>query len=121
MCGIAGIALKKRTGFNLTEKIVLMTDALRHRGPDGQGFILSDLKFTTPHFNNGSASFSRTDLAYIPTSPLPSSTDATLAFGHRRLNIIDLSEAGHQPMSYKNDWINFNGEIYNYIELREEL
>ncbi|MBK9192774.1 MAG: hypothetical protein IPM77_15470 [Crocinitomicaceae bacterium] len=44
------------------------------------------------------------------------------AFGHRRLAIIDLSENGHQPMFYGNDLIiTFNGEIYNYIELREEL
>jgi asparagine synthase (glutamine-hydrolysing) len=42
---------------------------------------------------------------------------------HRRLSIIDLSPAGHQPMSNRtgNRWITFNGEIYNYLELREEL
>ena len=46
-----------------------------------------------------------------------------LALGHRRLSIIDLSEAGKQPMSYGNDryWITYNGEIYNYVELRIEL
>ena len=42
--------------------------------------------------------------------------------GHRRLSIIDLSHAGQQPMAYKNRYtITHNGEIYNYIELREEL
>ncbi|KDE48529.1 hypothetical protein DI43_03195 [Geobacillus sp. CAMR12739] len=48
--------------------------------------------------------------------------DDYVSFGFRRLSIIDL-EAGHQPLSYENDryWIIFNGEIYNYIELREEL
>jgi len=45
-----------------------------------------------------------------------------LGFGHRRLSIIDLSDAGHQPMALGDDYvITFNGEVYNYIELREEL
>ncbi len=43
------------------------------------------------------------------------------AFGHRRLSILDLSPAGHQPMQRQNLRITYNGEIYNYIELREEL
>ena len=43
------------------------------------------------------------------------------AMGHRRLSIIDLSEAGLQPMQSGDDWIIFNGMIYNYIELKEEL
>ncbi|WP_240370977.1 asparagine synthase (glutamine-hydrolyzing) [Anoxybacteroides rupiense] len=48
--------------------------------------------------------------------------DEHVHFGFRRLSIIDL-EAGHQPLSYENEkyWIIFNGEIYNYIELRDEL
>ncbi len=51
-------------------------------------------------------------------------TDAngTIGFGHRRLTIIDLTAAGHQPMSGPNDTvITYNGEIYNYLELRKEL
>jgi asparagine synthase (glutamine-hydrolysing) len=45
-----------------------------------------------------------------------------LGFGHRRLSIIDLSNAGHQPMTLGDDYvITFNGEVYNYIELRDEL
>lgn len=48
--------------------------------------------------------------------------DEYVNFGFRRLSIIDL-ETGHQPLSYENEryWIIFNGEIYNYVELREEL
>ena len=45
-----------------------------------------------------------------------------VAFGHRRLSIIDLSERGRQPMYYRNRYcITYNGEIYNYLELRKEL
>src|SRR5215831_9586450 len=48
--------------------------------------------------------------------------DATgSGLGHRRLSIIDLSPAGHQPMSDAGLWITFNGEIYNYREIRAEL
>lgn len=43
------------------------------------------------------------------------------AFGHRRLSILDLSSAGHQPFNWKHLWITYNGEVYNYVELREEL
>lgn len=44
-----------------------------------------------------------------------------VSLGHRRLSIIDLSSAGHQPMSFMHLTITFNGEIYNYIELKKEL
>ncbi len=50
-------------------------------------------------------------------------TEAGLTFGHRRLSIIDLSHNGHQPMADQQQrvWITFNGEIYNYLELKEQL
>lgn len=44
-----------------------------------------------------------------------------VALGHRRLSILDLSSAGHQPMEYQGNWISYNGEVYNYLELRETL
>ena len=48
--------------------------------------------------------------------------DDHVQFGFRRLSIIDI-ESGHQPLTYENEryWIIFNGEVYNYVELREEL
>ena len=48
--------------------------------------------------------------------------DDHVQFGFRRLSVIDI-ESGHQPLTYENEryWIIFNGEIYNYVELREEL
>ena len=49
-------------------------------------------------------------------------TETGLVLGHRRLSLIDLSSAGHQPMHYANRYtISFNGEIYNYLELKKEL
>lgn len=67
-----------------------MTDALAHRGPDGEG-----------HWQH---------------------EEGSVLLGHRRLSIIDLSDAGRQPMHYLNRYsIVHNGEIYNYVELKEAL
>lgn len=68
-----------------------MNDTMYHRGPDGDGLKMYN------------------------------TTNALIGFGHRRLSIIDLSEGGSQPMEYKHLHIVFNGEIYNYNEIREEL
>ncbi|MBA2611985.1 MAG: asparagine synthase (glutamine-hydrolyzing) [Bacteroidetes bacterium] len=124
MCGIAGIILKQRTGFELGKKIAAMTNAISHRGPDGEGFILANDQKITPHFNTLQQNYQRKDLNYIPKNSLENGDPASfLAFGHRRLSIIDLSETGHQPMCEKGaaTWITYNGEIYNYIEVRAEL
>ena len=48
-------------------------------------------------------------------------SDHGLYLGHRRLSIIDLSELGHQPMSFEQYEIAFNGEIYNYQDIKKEL
>jgi asparagine synthase (glutamine-hydrolysing) len=88
MCGICGI-------FNLNGEPVSpvnlrkMTDAMVHRGPDGEGFYI----------------------------------DSFIGLGHRRLAIIDLSPAGHQPMITTDGQyaISYNGEVYNFQELRVEL
>jgi asparagine synthase (glutamine-hydrolysing) len=88
MCGITGI-------FNVdgrpapVQVLRRMTDAVRHRGPDGEGYW----------------------------------TDSFVGFGHRRLAIIDLSPLGHQPMRTDDGAlvIAYNGEIYNFRELRAEL
>ena len=91
MCGIAGI-FSTRESRAVT---AVMTEFVRHRGPDDSG--LEDIK----------------------------SKDGTAAgaFGHRRLAILDLSANGHQPMFSpgRNLCITFNGEIYNFAELRREL
>jgi len=89
MCGIAGIIQTNPRQYH-HEQLKTMTDALSHRGPDGEGFWENEA--------------------------------GNVLFGHRRLSIIDLSDAAAQPFLYMNRYtILHNGEIYNYIELRDEL
>lgn len=91
MCGIAGIISKDSRIGELEKPLIRMQAALAHRGPDDQGIYVSQDKFV-----------------YL---------------AHTRLSIIDLSSAGHQPMSSAKErfWIIFNGEIYNYKEIRLRL
>ena len=88
MCGITGL-IKLNGDVVSFDVLKQMTNAIAHRGPDGEGQWIED---------------------YI-------------GIGHRRLAIIDPSPAGHQPMiSYDSRWIlSYNGEIYNFQELRIEL
>lgn len=118
MCGITGI-------FQLNQNIetsilVGMTNSLRHRGPDDEGYLLADTHGGQHRPGHGAET-----LAAIKarTAPVDADFSANLGFGFRRLSILDLSEAGHQPMASGDGqlWIVFNGEIYNYLELRDEL
>jgi asparagine synthase (glutamine-hydrolysing) len=88
MCGVVGlIDLKGREVRRETLKA--MTDAIKHRGPDGEGQWVNE----------------------------------NVGIGHRRLAIIDLSEAASQPMMSSDERyiLSYNGEIYNYKEIRKEL
>ena len=91
MCGIAGVLNLTGSRDQLERNAMAMADSLAHRGPDDQG-IWSD-------------------------------TEAGIALVHRRLSIVDLSSAGHQPMISADGRfiITYNGEIYNFQELRPEL
>jgi asparagine synthase (glutamine-hydrolysing) len=115
MCGIAGI-------YGFKEKpengwIRRMTDVLRHRGPDDEGFLAVDLRSGEVCHLIGAES--RVPDTRIEDFDIP----VDLLLGHRRLSILDTSPLGHQPMGNRNKtlWIVYNGEIYNYLELREEL
>lgn len=92
MCGICGVIDYKLNAQIGDDVIRKMCSKMAHRGPDSEGVYI----------NNSSPS---------------------VGLGHRRLNIIDLSSAGHQPFSNEDDtaWITFNGEIYNYRDLRQDL
>ncbi len=89
MCGIVGIVHKTK---QIDKMLFLsMLEAVKHRGPENQGFWFS--------------------------------SDHRVALGHQRLAIIDVSSAGNQPMQTKDGRysVTFNGEIYNYLELKSEL
>jgi asparagine synthase (glutamine-hydrolysing) len=99
MCGIAG-ALRPcvtPSADPLIEVVSRMTVALAHRGPDGQGVT--------------------------PCQPLAGPLSSEVVFGHRRLAIIDLTDRARQPMSTEDGslTLTFNGEIFNYRELRASL
>lgn len=103
-----------------------MSQAIRHRGPDGEGFAFLSQQQSLPAYSADTPEAIRNNrgFRYMPETAIDEITEGyAIAFAHRRLSIIDLSEAGHQPMcdSSGNLWMTYNGEIYNYVELREEL
>lgn len=119
MCGIYGIWHRDGQPVDLTA-LRTATSRLRHRGPDDEGYLLAHPAQGTCASRAGPETDQRLTLL-----PLDQARGAgySLAFGFRRLAILDLSPAGHQPMASADGrfWIVFNGEIYNYIELRAEL
>ena len=95
MCGISGLATKHFGEVDLQATIESMASAIRHRGPDGM-----DVRcFGPPTISQG------------------------VALGHNRLAIIDVSEDGREPMTNEDGtvWLVFNGEIYNFQDLRARL
>ena len=118
MCGICGIY-----SFNRpiqTAHIQRMNAAIRHRGPDDEGYLLAETTggIFREHCGSDTIDALRHEMPHIDAAEM---FRPNMAFGHRRLSIIDLSDKGHQPMTRDGNWIVYNGEIYNYIELRNEL
>ena len=94
MCGLCGFLVQRDQNRSDWAGILRnMTNAIAHRGPDREGYHISE------------------------------NPDRIVALGHRRLSIIDISEKGNQPISNEDDslFLVFNGEIYNYRELRGKL
>jgi len=119
MCGIAGIV--SLDGVNIPE-LHKMSAVLKHRGPDDEGFLLLDTQNKTQYLKGNDTIAQLSALPHIQDTTY-STQPTKAALLHRRLSILDLSPAGHQPMSYANGKLQlvFNGEIYNYKELRTEL
>ncbi len=112
MCGIAGLFSNNPLSSSWVNNLKKMCDLQIHRGPDDYGYFWEGLN------------------SKVPVQDLPSlTTDTKIAFGHRRLSIIDLSVAARQPLvrgitetnSEENVFLTYNGEIYNFKELRHEL
>jgi asparagine synthase (glutamine-hydrolysing) len=124
MCGIA--ALVSPSGIDGCV-IRRMMDVARHRGPDDEGYLCVGDGAEDPHAWGGPSTPAVAYQCGAPFAPLGPLTDdpgpVTLALGHRRLSIVDLSVFGHQPMCTpdRRYWIVYNGEIYNYRELATEL
>ena len=111
MCGIIGAVDFANHPIDVTA-IRTGMQRLAHRGPDGEGLFLWRPYSGTSHVLFSSDSMHELDPDY----------GAIVALGHRRLAIIDLA-GGSQPLSNEDEsvWVTYNGEIYNYIELRDEL
>jgi asparagine synthase (glutamine-hydrolysing) len=126
MCGIAGF-ISRPGGLSPNSDIIKMTSLIHHRGPDDEGyvFIKSDSQTVSAGNINTPESVWKSKTDYRPMINLKSNfeTYSKVAFGHTRLSILDLSPTGHQPMSYQDGryWIVYNGEIYNYQDIRNEL
>ncbi|MGH7227806.1 MAG: asparagine synthase (glutamine-hydrolyzing) [Nitrospiraceae bacterium] len=116
MCGIAGIIQFEDRALDCG-LLEAMTRSLAHRGPDGEGYVLLD------------PSDREKPLAVIGALSDSIGTEGDglkpfrIGLGHRRLAIIDLTPLGHQPMATEDGryWVTYNGELYNYVELRDEL
>ena len=131
MCGIVGI-LSLREAPIEPYAIKKMCDVVAYRGPDDAGYALFSLGGQQ---NPGNFSLELTDNDFkhknVHLAPIESDYARQeiednrwhLALGHRRLAIIDLTPKAHQPMSdrSKSVWITYNGEVYNFKDLRAEL
>lgn len=115
MCGICGYYSFKNEISS--ENILEMNNAIRHRGPDDEGFWISD------GWKGESFSGNDSTKKIKETFPVLNKTNSKIALGFRRLSIVDLSEKGHQPMLSDDEkiTITFNGEIYNFKKIRNEL
>lgn len=125
MCGIAGV-ISKNNSLSLKDTVFAMSQAIKHRGPDGEGFAFFSNTKSIPVFSDETPQINKESHSFLfnPNTSIQNiESNYEIAFAHRRLSIIDLSESGHQPMcdTQGDYWITFNGEVYNYIELREEL
>ncbi|NVL89479.1 MAG: asparagine synthase (glutamine-hydrolyzing) [Desulfobacterales bacterium] len=126
MCGIAGIYHLERKPIP-AHCLQGMCDVMKHRGPDDEGYVFFHVR-NEPFRDEGYWVEKGADMPAVQgveewRNLFGGNDDFNLALGHRRLAVIDLTSAAHQPMSNRANgiWISYNGEIYNFRELRREL
>jgi asparagine synthase (glutamine-hydrolysing) len=127
MCGIAGLLLFSQNA-PLDADFARMAKMMRHRGPDDEGFAFFRQDSPKGIIFGGTDTPSRIYDSDYPYSPREQFSNfppkkSILGLVHRRLSILDLSAAGHQPMCTEDGryWIIHNGEVYNFKEIRHEL
>ncbi|MFH2055039.1 MAG: asparagine synthase (glutamine-hydrolyzing) [bacterium] len=126
MCGIAGLYHLQREPVPC-HRLKSMCDAMAHRGPDDEGYVYFPV-LDEPYKNEGYWVERGSEMPAISDQRVwrelfGGNGDFNLALGHRRLAVIDLSDNAHQPMSNRANgiWVTYNGEIYNYRELRSQM
>ncbi len=122
MCGIAGIFNFNNNQTNQLDNVVKMTNRMSKRGPDDEGFVIVDIDSNIQQFyGNDTPENVKNHLNLI--NKYNNNINSILCLGHRRLSIIDLSATGHQPMidNTSRYVIVFNGEIYNYLDIKRKL
>lgn len=127
MCGIS--VLLGKPGVNVAPFVHAMSEVVRHRGPDDEGYLFSEDKFCSTPINWGGDDTPENLFRDLASGGLSGHIDhrthliAEVALSHRRLAITDVSDASHQPFvnSAGTIAISFSGQIYNFCELRIEL
>lgn len=122
MCGLVGIIGSGASAPVSLRDLVRMLETVRHRGPDDEGLL--GLRVSGEAVEYFGPETSESVMAAMPAlEDYRGHSSLMAAIGHRRLSILDTSAAGHQPMRDPAGqvWIAFNGEIYNFRELRLEL
>ena len=112
MCGILTYFTKGKVSENMMSDFIDSLQLVSHRGPDTSGLILINTK------NGQCKSFFGSKIEYLNVDL---SKNYNMIIGHKRLKVIDISDNGAQPMNFTDYWITYNGEIYNYIEIKNEL
>jgi len=120
MCGIAGrFLLDRPADADAVGAVLRMLDAQVHRGPNDWGILIPE---TAAQSAAVRSLLESRGLEHVRTYPAAAGAPSVV-LGARRLSIIDLSSRGRMPMGTAGSrlWVSFNGEIYNFRELRDEL
>jgi asparagine synthase (glutamine-hydrolysing) len=124
MCGILGVLARDRSAVDPVALQAALS-SLRHRGPDDEGYVLIDTASGRASPRRGPDTPDAVMQLKAPYAPLvdEQTVPCDLVLAARRLAIQDLSAAGHQPLCNEDGsvWVVHNGEIHNFVELRNEL